>query len=62
MDEKEVLISENIADKSLFEVCSALIEENEHFKTGFNDHTREFQTHFINLFTQKLLRNAEIEL
>ena len=62
MDEKEVLISENIADKSLFEVCSALIEENEHFKTGFNDHTREFQTHFINLFTQKLLRNEEIEL
>lgn len=62
MDKKEVLISENIADKSLFDVVTTLIEENEHFKTGFSDNTREFQQHFIDLYANKLLKLASIEL
>jgi hypothetical protein len=62
MDKKEVLISENIADKSLFDVITTLIEENEHFKTGFSDKTREFQQHFIDLYANKLLKLAKIEL
>lgn len=62
LDTKEVLISENIADKSLFEVVTTLIEENEHFKTGKEDCSREFQQHFINLYTNQLLSNSKILL
>lgn len=61
-DKKEVLISENISDKSIFEVITTLIEENEHFKSGFSDCTREFQQHFIDLYTNKLLKLAKINL
>jgi len=61
-DSKEVFISENIADKSLFEVACVLIEENEHFKTGFEDHTREFQTHFLKMFANQLFKTAKISL
>lgn len=62
MDAKEVFISENIADKSLFDVCTTLIEENEHYKTGLDDCTREFQQHFINLYTNQIFKNAKISL
>lgn len=62
MDTKEVFISENISDKSLFDVVCTLIEENEHFKTGKEDCSREFQQHFINMFANQLLKNAKIML
>lgn len=62
MDKKEVLISENIADKSLFDVVTTLIEENEHFKTGLTDCTREFQQHFINLYAGVMLKLSKIEI
>lgn len=62
MDKKEVLISENIADKSLFDVVTTLIEENEHFKSGLQDCTRAFQQHFIDLYANQLLKNAKVEL
>lgn len=62
MDTKEVLISENILQSSLFEVVYILIEENEHLKTGFQDCSRSFQTHFLRLYAQQLLKTAKIEL
>ena len=62
LDKKEVLISENIKDKSLFQVVSTLIEENEHFKTGLSDETRAFQQHFIDLYTKTLLNKHEVKL
>ncbi len=62
LDKKEVLISENIKDKSLFEIVTTLIEENEHFKTGMQDHTREFQQHWINLYTKTLINKHGIKL
>lgn len=62
LDTKEVFISENISDKSLFDVCTTLIEENEHFKTGYSDCSREFQQHFIDLYAGKLLKEASIFL
>lgn len=62
MDTKEVLISENILQRSLFEVVYILIEENEHLKTGFQDCSRSFQTHFLRLYAQQLLKSAKIEL
>jgi hypothetical protein len=62
LDTKECLISENILQKSLFEVVYILIEENEHLKTGFEDCSRSFQTHFLRLYAQQLLAKAKIAL
>lgn len=62
LDKKEVYLSESLSTSSLFEIIHILIEENEHFKTGFSDHSREFQTHFIKLYAQQLLHNQKITL
>lgn len=61
-DTKEIMISQKLKDKSLFDFCTMLIEENEHLRTGMNDETREFQQHFINLYTKSILDKAEIKL
>jgi hypothetical protein len=61
-DKKEVLISETCLDRSLFDFCATLIEENEHFKTGMQDCSRSFQQHFINLFTKTLMDKNSIKL
>lgn len=62
LDKKEIMISQKLKDKSLFDFCSMLIEENEHLRTGMKDETREFQQHFIDLYTKSLLDKAEIKL
>jgi len=62
MDEKVVMISENIADKSLFDVVTTLVEENEHYKSGFQDCSRNFQQHFIDLYVNQLLKTSKIAL
>jgi len=62
LDKKEILISQKMKDKSMFDFCATLIEENEHFQTGNSDCTREFQQHFIDMYTKALLAKAEIVL
>ena len=62
MDDKHIMISEKVGSLSLFEVCSILVEENEHYRTGFDDETREFQTHFISMFLKELLKKNKVEL
>lgn len=62
LNRKEIMISQKLKDKSLFDFCSMLIEENEHFRTGMSDETREFQQHFIDLYTKSILDKAEIKL
>lgn len=62
MDEKKVYISQAMLQKSLFTVVAMLIEENEHFNTGMQDKTRDFQQHFINLYTRTLLSKNEVEI
>lgn len=62
MDKKEVLISNTLVQKSLFDILSCLIEENEHFNTGLSDETRAFQQHFINLYTRQLLATNQVEI
>lgn len=62
IDEKVVMISENIADKSLFDVVTTLVEENEHFKSGLQDCSRGFQQHFIDLYVNQLLKTNKISL
>lgn len=61
-DEKIVMISENLADKSLFDVVTTLVEENEHFKSGHVDCSRQFQQHFIDLYVNQLLKTSKISL
>lgn len=62
LDKKIVYISNTILQVPLFTIVAILIEENEHFNTGLSDHTREFQQHFINLYTRTLLAKHEIEI
>jgi len=62
VDSKEVMISECVKNKSLFDLVTTLIEENEHFNTGFKDHTREFQQHFIDLFAKTLMDKNEVKI
>lgn len=62
LDKKEILISQKLKDKSMFDFCTMLIEENEHLRTGLSDETREFQQHFIDLYTKSILDKAEIKL
>lgn len=61
-DTKKIYMSEKHLDKDLFSICCTLVEENEHYKTGFADETREFQQHFIDLFTNKLIEKEKIDL
>ncbi len=62
LDDKEILISQKMKDKSLFAFVAMLIEENEHFQTGYDDESRQFQQHFIDLYTKSILDKAEIKL
>ena len=62
IDEKVIMVSEQQLNKSIFNTVSMIIEENEHFNTGFKDHTREFQQHFIDLYTKTLLEKNEVKL
>lgn len=62
LDQKVILLSNALMQQPLFVIVSMLIEENEHFNTGLEDKTREFQQHFINLYTRQLLAGHEIEI
>lgn len=62
MDKKEVLICNTLLSKSLFDIISTLIEENEHFNTGHSDESRAFQQHFIDLYTKQLLATNQVEI
>lgn len=62
MDTKVVYISNTLLQGPLFQTIGMLIEENEHFNTGYTDHTREFQQHFIDLYTRALLAKHEVEI
>lgn len=59
---KTVFISNTLAESSLFKLVSILIEELEHYNTGFSDCSRDFQTHFIELYTSALLKVNGINL
>lgn len=61
-DEKIICVSQTMLGKSLFSVVAMLIEENEHFNTGMRDESREFQQHFIDLYTKSLLALNEIQI
>lgn len=61
-DAKEILISQKMKDKSMFDFVTMLVEENEHFQTGFSDCTREFQQHFIDLYVKSILDRVGVKL
>lgn len=62
IDEKIVMFSEELKRGSMFNIISTIIEENEHFLTGFEDCTRKFQQHFIDLYTKGILEKAEVTI
>lgn len=62
IDEKKIYISQNLLQRPLFDIVTTLVEENEHYNTGLSDKTREFQQHFIDLFTKELLAKNAVEI
>lgn len=62
IDEKKIFISEKHLDTDIFSIMTMLVEENEHYKTGFNDHTRAFQQHFIDLYVNQLVEKSKMDL
>ena len=61
-DSKEIHISQDLELMSNSDLIVALIEENEHYKTGFSDMTRDFQTHLLKLYSNLLLKNVKVLL
>lgn len=62
LDTKEVLISEQMRDKSMFEFCTMLVEENGHFTTGYDDCSRKFQQYWINLYVKTMMEKHAVVL
>lgn len=60
LDDKEIRLSENLESLSEEKLIISLIEENEHFKTGFHDCTRAFQTHLLELYSNLLLKDVKV--
>lgn len=61
-DTKEINLSIKLKDFSLADLVATIIEENEHYVTGYSDCTRDFQTHFIKMYSNLLLKTNEIKL
>ena len=61
-DSKKIYMSEKHLDNDMFSICTTLVEENEHYKTGFRDESRDFQQHFIDLYTNQIIEKASINL
>lgn len=62
LDEKTIMFSTELKRKSQFEIITAIIEENEHYLSGFEDCSRQFQQHFINLYAKSLLQTQNITI
>src|SRR5690625_869046 len=50
----EILLGKKAFEKRRKHLVKVIIEENEHLNTEYGDNTREFQSHFINLFTTQM--------
>ena len=62
LDQKKIYLSEKHLERDLFSICCTLVEENEHFKTGFSDCTRAFQSHFRDMYVNRLVEKSSVEL
>jgi hypothetical protein len=61
-DSKEIHVSQDMESMSDSDLIVALIEENEHYKTGYGDMTRDFQTHLLKLYSNILLKDVKVLL
>lgn len=61
-DEKVIMFSQELGRKSMFDIVTTVIEENEHFLSGYKDCTREFQQHFIDLYARQILDRNGVTL
>ena len=61
-DEECCYLSNTLCNLTIFQMVATIIEENEHLLTGMADNSREFQQHFIDLYTKSLLKEQEIEV
>ena len=59
---EEILLSEKLFDYGRKQIVACLIEEQEHLVTGFEDESRAFQSHFINLLVTSMETKTGIYL
>ena len=52
--DETIFLSEKLFTRGIRDIVSVIIEENEHNITQYSDESREFQTHFINLYVGAL--------
>lgn len=62
VDSETVFVNTEILKRSKFDFLATLLEEIEHFHTGFDDCTRAFQQHFINLYLQAKLKEGGMDI
>ena len=53
-DDDVIYLSEKLFNMGKRKLAAVIIEENEHNSTGWGDETREFQSHFIDLYLSSL--------
>jgi hypothetical protein len=53
-DDSVIYLSEKLFNMGKRKLAAVIIEENEHNSTGWGDETREFQSHFIDLYLSSL--------
>jgi hypothetical protein len=53
-DDSIIYLSEKLFNMGKRKLAAVIIEENEHNSTGWGDETREFQSHFIDLYLGSL--------
>jgi hypothetical protein len=53
-DDSIIYLSEKLFNMGKRKLAAVIIEENEHNSTGWGDETREFQSHFIDLYLSSL--------
>lgn len=62
LKDRVVMLSAGLRDMGLKELIYVIIEETEHFRTGYSDNTREFQQHFIELYSNRILETNGVKL
>lgn len=60
IDTKTIMFSTELKRKSIFDVVTTIVEENEHYISGYGDCSRDFQQHFIDLYVKSLLSSKGV--
>ena len=61
-EDNTVYLSDQLVSRDSYQVAKIIMEEIEHLDTGFEDSTRNFQNHWIDLYFKELIRVKKPQL